>query len=431
VRFLAVDGLPFCLATVFAAVAILRVALQNASLSLLGEHAASYLAGMKSVASALLLHSPLARLDWVLLGALSVLLALAVVRGGRLLGLFAWTAALTFVLLWLEPRASHHAYFGGRALVFIQPLVFITCSLLLGTGTGGRIVSIAGTALASLLLLSFAFQFRVHSYGGYESEPATRSVVDIIRSRHDAGLKSSYTIAAPPSLQAGLQAYKRIREINWLQALPEGDAECQADFYYLRAGHFERLASLGLAPIWRDNVGGTVLAEIGPAARQRLALLREVGFSGVPQCNAGVLANENWIDCTRGGAARHFLRGAQDMMEPDRWRWTFEKPAILFRVPRRDGVRFKMDFTIHGPSFGELLPLELTVRVNGKEIGRRRYGTPGSQTFEQAVPAGLLRADGVALVETELDKYYVSPLDGQKLGYLFERGGFLFQDSGK
>ena len=90
-----------------------------------------------------------------------------------------------------------------------------------------------------------------------------------------------------------------------------------------------------------------------------------------------------------------------------------------------------MDFVIHGPSFRQLLPLQLTVRVNGKEIGRRRYDTPGSQTFEQTVPPELLRDDGVALVETELDEYYVAPLDGQKLGYLFERGGFRFQDPEK
>ena len=427
-RFLVADGLPFCLTSVVTAWAILRVALGNASLPLVAETAPHYLAGVTTLASALVLHSPLARFAWVLLAALAILLALAVVRGGRLPALFAWTAALTFLLLWLEPRANHHAYYAGRALAFTQPLVLIACPLLLATGAGGRVVSAAGTALVAFLLMAFAFQFQVHSYSGLESDSASRTVVEILRSRHNAGLKASYTIAAPARLQVGLLP---LRDSNWLRVLSDGALECPADFYYLPAEHFERLGSLGLVEISRDKVAGTVLAEVGPDARQRLAVLREIGFPDTPQCNAGVLATESWIECARGGAARHFLRGVQDMMEPDRWRWTFERPAILFHVPRRDGVRFKMDFAIHGPSLGKMMPLELTVRVNGKELGRRRYLTPGSQTFEQAVPPGLLRADGVALVETELDKYYVSPLDGQKLGYLFERGGFLFQDSGR
>jgi hypothetical protein len=68
----------------------------------------------------------------------------------------------------------------------------------------------------------------------------------------------------------------------------------------------------------------------------------------------------------------------------------------------------------------------MTVRINGKELGRRFYNSPRAQTFEQAVPPEMLRADGVALVETVLDKYYVAPADKAKLGYLFVRGGFLY-----
>jgi hypothetical protein len=68
----------------------------------------------------------------------------------------------------------------------------------------------------------------------------------------------------------------------------------------------------------------------------------------------------------------------------------------------------------------------MTVRINGKELGQRAYNSPEDQTFEQAVPPEMLRADGVALVETALDKYYIAPADGQKLGYLFVRGGFIY-----
>ena len=68
----------------------------------------------------------------------------------------------------------------------------------------------------------------------------------------------------------------------------------------------------------------------------------------------------------------------------------------------------------------------MTVLINGKELGRRVYDSPQAHTFEQAVPPEMLRADGVTLVETVLDKYYIAPADQAKLGYLFVRGGFIY-----
>ena len=232
-------------------------------------------------------------------------------------------------------------------------------------------------------------------------------------------------IAAPTNLVPVLHGYQRLRDMDWMKQLTDGSLECHADFYYLPGEHFGRLADLGLHAISRDRVAGTVFAEIGPEARSKLAALREAGYSGVPQCNAGVLAETTWLESARAGAARHFLRDVSNKIEPDRWHMTYERPAMLFHVPKRAGFRFKIDFVIGNDCFRGKLPLELTVRVNGKEIGRKRYDSLESQTFEQNVPSDALRGDGVALVETALNKYCIAPEDGKKLGYLFLRGGFV------
>jgi hypothetical protein len=120
------------------------------------------------------------------------------------------------------------------------------------------------------------------------------------------------------------------------------------------------------------------------------------------------------------------LRDIEHGAGASRWRWTGEKPAFLFYVPARAGVGFKMDFVIHSATFKQTGPLWMTVRINGKTLGRKLYNSPEEHTFEQAVPPEMLRADGVTLVETALDKYYISPDDGQKLGYLFMDGGFVY-----
>ena len=438
-RFVIGDALPFCLSSAITAFAFLW---SSGQFSFSDQTAQRFLDGVKALTSAVLLYSPkvlalsfLARLGWVLTAMLVAFLGLSTMfiavrclrrnstdRTERLLMLFSATAVVAAALVWLEPRLAHHAWFGARGLTFMLPLLFIAIALLLRRV---RAIALSGTALSGLLLALFVFEFQVHSYYGSEWESATRTVVDIIQSRHSNESRENVLIAAPTKLVPVLHGYQRLRDMDWMKQSTDNSIECHADFYYLPEDHFDRLADLGLHEISRDRVAHTVFAEIGPEARSKLAALREAGFSGVPQCNAGVLAETIWIDSNRAGAARHFLRDVADSLEPDRWRWTYERPAMLFHVPKRAGFRFKMDFVIRSECFRGKLPLELTLLVNGKEIGRKRYDSFENQTFEQSVPSEALRADGVALVETTLNKYCIERENGQKLGYIFLRGGFV------
>ena len=84
-----------------------------------------------------------------------------------------------------------------------------------------------------------------------------------------------------------------------------------------------------------------------------------------------------------------------------------------------------MDFVIHSATFKDTGPIRLSVIINGQKIGEKLYTSAENQTFTAAVPDSALRDDGIALVETRLDKYYQAPDDAQKLGYLFVRAGFL------
>jgi hypothetical protein len=250
--------------------------------------------------------------------------------------------------------------------------------------------------------------------------------VDIIRQRHAAESGQPVTLAAGGFSKASLDFYRRLYDMDWIVQAPGDDTGCQADYYYLSDARFRRMAGdFGLRAIYRDTAARAVLAESGAEARKQLAVARSLGFSA-PRCNAGVFVKDGWVETDRVGAARHYLRDIEQGTEPTRWRWTFEKPAFLFYAPARSGVTFKMDFVIHSLTFKQTGPWRMTVRINGKELGRRAYNSPEDQTFEQAVPAEMLRADGVAMVETELDEYYIAPLDGQKLGYLFVRGGFIY-----
>ena len=252
-------------------------------------------------------------------------------------------------------------------------------------------------------------------------------MMSLIRQRHSAEPGRPVTLAAAGFSRASYEFYRRLYEMDWIDQVPDEDTGCLADYYYLSDASFGRLSgAFGLRAIYRDKVARAVLAVPGVAAQRQLAVARSLGISTPPRCDAGIFANDGWAEAQSVASIRHYLRDIQQGADPARWRWTFEKPAFLFYAPARAGVRFKMDFVIAGQTFKQTGPLTMTVRINGTELGRRVYRAPEDQTFEEAVPPEMLRADGVALVETTLDKYYIAPADGQRLGYLFVRGGFVY-----
>jgi hypothetical protein len=458
-RFAVRDALAFCLVTFLAAAGILWMLPHQGGLLSVDSVMGRYTGGLQSLMGAMLLYRPVfltswtvlqrlvERLGWLLPLAILAGLTVAAWRGGlqwlrarslaavdragRLSLLFAPAAVLALALLWAEPRIAHHHYYDRPEYLFALLPVFIAGPLplrqLLAAGGRQRAWASAGTAVFCLLVLQFALQFSLYSYYGRESDAGLRSIMSMIRQRRDAGPGQRVTLAADGFSKASRDFYRKLYEMDWMDQVQGEDKGCQADYYYLSDARFRRMTGdFGLRAVYRDATAGAVLAEPGAEARRQLAVLHSLGFSTPPGCDAGVFVKDAWVDADRAGAARHFLRDVEPGAGPSRWRWTAEKPAFLFYAPARAGVRFKMDFVIHGQTFKQTGPFQMTVRINGKELGRRVYNSPEEQTFEQAVPPEMLRADGVTLVETVLDKYYIAEADHQKLGYLFERGGFIY-----
>jgi hypothetical protein len=456
-RFAGRDALAFCLAT-FAVVAGIAWRLPlHGGLPSADAVMIRYIDGLKSLVNATLLYRPVFPTSWAvlhgLLEGIGGLLPLAVLAGctvaawqagrrwlrarriaavdrtGRFLLLLTPAAILTLVLLWAEPRLAHHRYYGHREFLFALLPVFIAGLLplrrFMAGGTSRRAFAAAGISVFCLLSLQFALQFNLYSYYRRESDANVRTIVNLIRQRHSGEAGQYVTLFAGFS-RASLDFYLRLYEIDWLHQA-SGDMDCAVSYYYVSDVVFDRLAGpFCLREIHRDHMTRAVLAETAIEAKRQLAVARSLGFSAPEHCDAGIFANDGWAEGQDALSLGHFVRDIQKGLDPVRWRWTFEKPAFLFYIPARTGVKFKMDFVLHSQTFRQTGPVRMTVRINGKELGRRVYDSPENQTFEQAVPPEMLRADGVALVETVLDKYYVAPADGQKLGYLFVRGGFIY-----
>jgi hypothetical protein len=67
----------------------------------------------------------------------------------------------------------------------------------------------------------------------------------------------------------------------------------------------------------------------------------------------------------------------------------------------------------------------IAVSINGRLLGTVHCDRGGERRFEKAVPAEWLRAGAGNLAAVEIDKLWVSPSDGAKLGFILGRAGFV------
>ena len=128
------------------------------------------------------------------------------------------------------------------------------------------------------------------------------------------------------------------------------------------------------------------------------------------------------------------------------WRWTHDRPVLQFYVPMRallersappeagtiryvplqafPRLRFLMDLTFPDQTFAQTGPVELTIRLNGKQFDRVRYAKAGSQQYAKEVPWEWLRPDAGNTVALEPDKFAAGP-EKERLGFVLSRAGFV------
>ena len=146
-----------------------------------------------------------------------------------------------------------------------------------------------------------------------------------------------------------------------------------------------------------------------PVQRQPLADFRAYGMSAIVN-----MADEN--------AKEHFV---QDItaLEASTWRWTGKRPTVQVRMPSGENLRYIIDFALVETTLQVTGPVTLSFLVNNRVLDRARYAGAGSQHFEKPVPPGWVTAGQDVTVGAEIDKLWVSPDNGAKLGMILVRIG--------
>lgn len=133
----------------------------------------------------------------------------------------------------------------------------------------------------------------------------------------------------------------------------------------------------------------------------------------------------HFVSMKDAGAEAHFLSGVSPHLEVGSWRWTEPRAELVFRLSQVRNLRFVMEFAIPEITFAQRGPVSIAISVNGRLLARPRYERGGEFRFEQAVPAEWLRTDMHNHVTLEIDKAWVAPEDGARLGFILKSAGFL------
>jgi hypothetical protein len=123
-------------------------------------------------------------------------------------------------------------------------------------------------------------------------------------------------------------------------------------------------------------------------------------------------------------AAAYIVRDVTGGVAADSWRWTGKRPELRFFLEHVDGVKFKADFSVADATLKDTGPVTISVFINGALLDSIHCPTAGERHFEKPVPAKLLHAGSLNLAVMEIDKVWVSKLDGAALGFILTRAGF-------
>lgn len=123
------------------------------------------------------------------------------------------------------------------------------------------------------------------------------------------------------------------------------------------------------------------------------------------------------------GASRHFLRDIAPGTEGDAWRWTGQHPAVSLQVHGTSGLKFHIEFTVPDVTFKETGPVTLRFTINDHEVGSVHCDGPGSRVFEAQAPPSWLMPEKINILAADIDKVYVAPADGEKLGFILTNIG--------
>jgi hypothetical protein len=146
-----------------------------------------------------------------------------------------------------------------------------------------------------------------------------------------------------------------------------------------------------------------------PMQRQPLAEFRRYRASAI-------------VDMSDEDATAHFVRDLSSYASPP-WRWAGQRPVLRVRMRSAENLRYTIDFSVQKKMLQSTGPLTVSFLVNGRVLDRVLYDRDGPQHFEKPVPEGWVTAGQDTMLGADVDKAWIPPGGGPKLGIILTRIG--------
>jgi len=131
-----------------------------------------------------------------------------------------------------------------------------------------------------------------------------------------------------------------------------------------------------------------------------------------------------FVNLRDAGADSYIVRDVSEAVEGGSWRWTGKRPELRFFLDSVDKLTFKAEFSIADATIKDTGPVTISVLINGNLLDKIYCEKAGERYFEKPAPATFLRPNAMNLVALEIDKVWIAPGDGAKMGFILSRAGF-------
>jgi hypothetical protein len=128
------------------------------------------------------------------------------------------------------------------------------------------------------------------------------------------------------------------------------------------------------------------------------------------------------VNMADSDAVSHFVKDITTG-DPAPWKWTHQNPTVKVTPRTNLGLHYTIDFSLPEVTFKETGPVTLTFAVNGHTLDSVRYTAAGEYHYEKPVPPEWVEPLKESTVEASIDKVWVAPGDGAKLGFILVRIG--------
>src|SRR5258708_7531993 len=117
-------------------------------------------------------------------------------------------------------------------------------------------------------------------------------------------------------------------------------------------------------------------------------------------------------------AGSHFVKDITGGLEGGTWRWVGKRPTVRVMTRANEGVHYSIDFTLAEATFKDTGPVIMSFFFGDHLLERVPYAEFGHKHFDKLVPPEWIVPGENVLLSAEIDKVWVSKVDGATLGFL-------------